>query len=319
MRFGYTLMSEEHGPRELVEIARRAEEVGFEFVVQSDHFHPWVPEQEHSPNCWTTLGAVAQATSTIGLRTFVTCPILRYHPAIVAQQAATLACLSENRFTLSVGAGERLNEHVVGLGWPAAEERHEMLGEALEIIRALWQGGYQSYRGEHFALEDARLFDLPEQPIPLAMAISGPESLQVALAHADELVATEPLPELIDAFRREKGAGAAATTQVPVAWAADAAAGLEVAHRMFRWSALGWKVQAELPNPVNFAAAAQHVRPEDLAEQIPHGPDVAAYVAAVQKMADGGFDHLAFVQIGPDQDGFLRFWSEELRPALADL
>jgi G6PDH family F420-dependent oxidoreductase len=317
MRFGYTLMSEEHGPRELVAIARSAEEAGFEFLVQSDHFHPWVPEQQHSPNCWATLGAVAQATTTVKLRTFVTCPIIRYHPAIVAQQAATLACLSDGRFTLSVGAGERLNEHVVGMGWPAVEERHEMLEEALEIIRLLWEGGYHSYRGQHFNLEDARVFDLPDGPIPLAMAVSGPESLRVALAHADELIATEPVPELIDAFRKEKGAGAIATTQVPVAWAADEQSGLDVAHRMFRWSALGWKVQAELPNPVNFDAASKHVRPEDLAEQIPHGPAVEPYVAAVQKMVDGGFDQLAFVQVGEDQDGFFRFWNDELRPALA--
>ncbi|MCU1503906.1 MAG: class F420-dependent oxidoreductase, partial [Ilumatobacteraceae bacterium] len=179
-------MSEEHGPRELVEVAVRAEAAGFEFLVQSDHFHPWVPEQQHSPNCWAVLGAVAQATSTVGLRTFVTCPIIRYHPAIVAQQAATLACLSGGRFTLSVGAGERLNEHVVGRGWPPVDVRHEMLGEAMEIIAALWEGGYQSYRGAHFALEDARLFDLPDARIPVAMAVSGPASLAVALVHADE-------------------------------------------------------------------------------------------------------------------------------------
>jgi G6PDH family F420-dependent oxidoreductase len=317
MKFGYTLMSEEHGPKELVEVAQRAEDAGFEFLVQSDHFHPWVPEQQHSPNCWTTLGAVAQATSTIGLQTFVTCPILRYHPAIVAQQAATLGCLSDGRFTLSVGAGERLNEHVVGRGWPPVDQRHEMLGEALDIIGALWNGGYQSYRGEHFTLEDARLFDLPDERIRIAVAVSGPESLRIALAHGDELIATQPVPDLIEAFRKDKGADAPATTQLPVSWGTDRDAALESAHRLFRWSALGWKVQSELPNPVNFEAASQFVRPEDLGDTIPHGPDVEPYVQAAERMADAGFDRIAFVQIGDDQAGFLRFWRQELQPTLA--
>lgn len=316
MLYGYTLMSEEHGPVELVRIAQEAEDRGFEFLVQSDHFHPWVPEQQHSPSCWVTLGAVAQATRDVELRTFVTCPFLRYHPAIVAQQAATLACLSNGRFTLGVGAGERLNEHIVGVGWPPADVRHEMLVEALDVIASLWSGGYHSYRGRHVTLEDARVFDLPDKPIPVAVAVSGPESLAVALDHGDELIATEPVPELIEEFRSAKGDDAAACTQLPVVWAADADEALQTAHRMFRWSKLGWKVQAELPNPVNFDAASQTVRPGDLADTIPHGPDVATYVEAVERMADAGFDRLAFVQIGDDQSGFLRFWTDELQPAL---
>jgi len=319
VHYGYTLMSEEHGPVELVRIAQEAEDRGFELLVQSDHFHPWVPEQQHSPNCWVTLGAVAQATTSIALRTFVTCPFLRYHPAIVAQQAATLACLSDGRFTLGVGAGERLNEHVVGRGWPPVDVRHEMLGESLDVISMLWSGGYQSYRGAHITLEDARLFDLPEDPISIAIAVSGPESLEIALAHADELIATEPVPALIGEFRAAKGAAAGACTQLPVVWAPTADAALETAHRMFRWSRLGWKVQAELPNPVNFDAAAQTVRPEDLADTIAHGPDVETYVQAVQRMADAGFDRLAFVQVGEDQAGFMRFWTDELQPALRDV
>ncbi|MCU1388304.1 MAG: F420-dependent oxidoreductase, family, partial [Ilumatobacteraceae bacterium] len=167
MEIGYTLMTEEHGPVELVEIARRSEAVGFDFLVQSDHFHPWVPEQRHSPNAWALMGAVAVSTTTIGLQTFVTCPILRYHPAIVAQQAATIALLSNERFTLSVGAGERLNEHIIGRGWPPADVRHRMLREALDIITTLWTGGYHSYHGTYFDLEDAQVFDLPDRPIPL--------------------------------------------------------------------------------------------------------------------------------------------------------
>lgn len=317
MELGYTLMGEEHGPRELVEIAVEAEARGFDFLVASDHFHPWVPEQEHSPAVWSVLGAVAQATSRVGLQTLVTCPILRYHPAIVAQAAATIACLSDNRFRLGLGAGERLNEHVVGLGWPAAEERHLRLREAIDVIRLLWQGGYQSYRGEFVRLEDARVFDLPSEPIPIAVAVSGEESLQLAIDHADELVATEPLGDLVEQFRAAKGARASAVTQIPVCWAADQETGRATAHRQFRWSALGWKVQAELPNPVNFDAASQTVRPDDLAEAIPAGPDVQPYVDAVERSRAAGFDRICFVQVGEDQRGFFDFWSNELQPALA--
>ncbi|MGD9998333.1 MAG: TIGR03557 family F420-dependent LLM class oxidoreductase [Ilumatobacteraceae bacterium] len=319
MEYGYTLMSEEHGPVELVGVARDAEAAGFSFVVQSDHFHPWVPEQEHSPNAWVTLGAVAQATSEVRLQTFVTCPFLRYHPAVVAQQAATLACLAEGRFTLSLGAGERLNEHVVGRGWPPVDVRHEMLAESAQVIRLLWSGGYQSFRGRHVTLEDARIFDLPDGLPPIAIAVSGGASLQIAIEHADELVATEPASELVSQFRDAKGADAIATTQLPVCFSSDASSGLETARQYFRWSALGWKVQAELPNPVNFDAASAQVRPDDLQDTIPTGPDPQPYVDAVKKMRDAGFDRLAFVQVGPDQRQFFDFWDSELRDALREL
>ncbi|MCU1366324.1 MAG: F420-dependent oxidoreductase, family [Ilumatobacteraceae bacterium] len=316
MQIGYTLMTEEHGPVELVEIARTAEAVGFDFLVQSDHFHPWVPEQQHSPNAWALMGAVAASTSTIALQTFVTCPIVRYHPAIVAQQAATVDLLSAGRFTLSVGAGERLNEHVVGKGWPPADVRHLMLREALEIITSLWSGGYHSYHGTYFDLEDARVFDLPEQQTPLAMAISGTESLQLATEFADHVILTTPEPDLIAAFRKAKGPEATATTQLAVSYGSDVDEALTVAHRQFRWSALGWKVQAELPNPINFDAASKYVRPDDLAETIPHGPDVARYVDAARTSSDAGFDRVAFVQVGDDQEAFFDFWDRELRDAL---
>lgn len=314
--YGYTLMSEEHDPRELVDIARTAEGLGFDFLVASDHYHPWVPEQQHSPYAWTVLGAVAAVTERVELATLVTCPILRYHPVVVAQKAATMAVLSEGRFTLGVGAGERLNEHVVGRGWPPADVRHEMLGEAVHIMKLLWQGGYQSWRGEHFTVEDARVFDLPDTPVPVAVAGSGPASVQLAVEHGDALVATEPDADLVG---RYAGAGGTGETwgQIPVCWNADAEKGLELAHQQFRWSALGWKVQAELPNPVNFDAAARTVRPEDLAGSIPTGPDLEPYVEAARAWTDAGFTRIAFLQVGPDQDGFFSFWDRELRDALA--
>lgn len=314
--FGYTLMTEEHGPKELVDCAVRAEQSGFDFLVTSDHYHPWVPEQHHSPYAWSVLGAVAAVTERIELATLVTCPIIRYHPAIVAQKAATIGVLSDGRFTLGLGAGERLNEHVVGMGWPAADERQAMLDEAVEIMRLLWQGGYHSYRGEYYDVEDARVFDLPDQPVPIAVAAGGPQAAELAGRAGEGLVATDPEADLVDAFRAAGGDGNQTWCQIPVCWGDDTDTALQTAHDNFRWSALGWKVQAELPNPVNFAAAAETVRPEDLADSIPHGPDVERYTAAAAEYADAGFERIAFVQIGDEQDGFLRFWESELRGRL---
>ena len=316
--FGYTLMTEEHGPQELVANARRAEEHGFGFVVVSDHYHPWVPEQEHAPYAWTVLGAVAATTEQVGLMTMVTCPIIRYHPAVVAQKAATTAVLSGGRFTLGVGAGERLNEHVVGAGWPSASVRHEMLEEAIDVMKRLWEGGYVEHRGRYFTVEDARVFDLPDQPVPVAVAASGSQSARLAARLGDGIVATEPDADLVDEFRRAHDGSGSTWNQIPVCWGADADKALERAHHSFRWSALGWKVQAELPNPVNFDAAAAQVRPEDLRDSIPAGPDVQPYLDAVEKVAGAGYDNIAFLQIGEDQDGFFRFWQDELAPALRD-
>lgn len=310
---GYTLMTEEHPPRELVDLARRAEDAGFDFLVSSDHYHPWVPEQQHSPYAWSVLGAVAAVTERVELATLVTCPIMRYHPAVVAQKAATVDLLSGGRFSLCVGAGERLNEHVVGLGWPAVDERHEMLAEAIEIMQLLWQGGYRNYRGEYFDVEDARVFDLPDEPIPVAVAAGGPRAAELAGTAGDGLVATDADPTLVETFRKAGGEGKPTWSQIPVCWGADEDAALQTAHRSFRWSALGWKVQAELPNPVNFDAATSTVRPEDLAASIPHGPDPEPYLAAVREHADAGFERIAFVQIGDDQEGFFRFWESDLR------
>ena len=161
MQIGYKLATEAFGPKELIRQAVLAERAGFDFVEMSDHYHPWLEAQGHSPFTWNLLSAIAMKTERIGLVTGVTCPSVRYHPAIIAQAAATLAIISDGRFTLGVGAGERLNEHVVGLGFPGAGVRHERFREALEIIRLLWQGGYQSYEGRYLQLEDARVFDLP--------------------------------------------------------------------------------------------------------------------------------------------------------------
>lgn len=180
LKLGYKLMSEEHGPAELVDNAQRAEKAGFDFAAISDHFFPWVEEQGHSPLAWSVLGAIAHATTRLGLMTAVTCPTMRYHPAIVAQGAATLALLSNNRFSLGLGSGERLNEHVVGMGWPGVAERHERFGEAVDIIRGLLAGTLQNYVGTHLKLANARLYDRPNRPPPVVIAAGGPKSARFA-------------------------------------------------------------------------------------------------------------------------------------------
>lgn len=315
MRYGYKLMAEAFGPTELVRQATLAEKAGFDFVEISDHYHPWLERQGHSPFAWSVLGSIATATDRIGLATGVTCPTVRYHPAIIAQAAATVALLSDGRLTLGVGAGERLNEHVVGLGFPAARVRHTMLREALEIISLLWQGGYHSYDGEYLTLEDARVFDLPDEPPVVAVAAGGPAAARIAAEFGSGLFAVEPDAELVEAFEGAGGTGPR-YAEASLAWGSDAEEALEHAWRMNAWSMTGWKVMSELPNPVNFEAVSAVVHKEDVAAKLSAGPDAADHVEAVVPFADAGFDHVALMNAGPDVDGFFDFFADELRPAL---
>jgi G6PDH family F420-dependent oxidoreductase len=317
IKFGYKLMSEEHGAKALVENAVLAEAAGFDFVSISDHFHPWLEAQGHSPFAWSVLGAIAQATSTVAITTGLTCPIIRYHPAIIAQAAATVALLSDNRFTLAVGAGERLNEHITGARWPSVPERHAMLSEACDIFRLLWQGGVHTHVGEHFTLDHAQLYDVPERPIPVVIGVSGPRSIELARAQADGIMATEPKPELVKSFLKG-GKSGPCYTEVALGYAPTEAEGRRIAHERFRFGALGWAVNSELPTVAGFEAATKFITPEALAEDIPAGPDVAVHVEAIRKFVDAGFDHLALVGIGPDQAGFTKFFETELKPALKE-
>lgn len=304
--FGVKLMSELRTPSELVDQAVEAERRDYDFVAISDHIHPWLGDHEHSPAAWPVLGAVAAITDRIAIATGITCPIVRYHPVIVAQMAATVAVMSDGRFTLAVGAGERLNEHVVGAGWPPVDVRHEMLEEAIEVMRALWDGGFVTHRGEYYTAEDARIYDLPEERIPVVVGVSGEASLGLAeRCGADGIMAIDPDPGLIDSWSSRGGDPSMSYTEVAFAVAADEDAGLELAHRNFRFVAPGWSVMAELPNPLNFDAATEAVRPEDLADDIPHGPDPEPYVEAVSKFLQAGFDKVSFVPVGDDLE---RFW-----------
>jgi G6PDH family F420-dependent oxidoreductase len=315
MRFGYKLSAEGYSPKELIAQAVRAEQAGFDFVEISDHYHPWLDVQGHSPFAWTVLGAIAARTSTLGLATGVTCPSLRYHPAIIAQAAATLAIVSDDRFTLGVGAGERLNEHVVGQGFPSVRGRHERLVEALEIINLLWQGGYQSYEGKHLNLEDARVFDLPDRLPAIAVAAGGRDAAELAATHGTGLFATEPRADLVETFTARGGSGPK-YAEVPVAWAPTAEAGIAEALRTTAWAVTGWKVMSELPNPVNFEAAARTVRADDIRELFAAGPDPKPYADAVGEYAAAGYDHIVLMNAGPDPDGFIDFFAKELHDQL---
>ena len=309
--FGYTLMTEQTGPRELVGHAVRAEQEGFDFEVMSDHYFPWLSAQGHAPYAWSVLGAVAHATERVGLMTYVTCPTIRYHPAIVAQKAATVQLLAEGRFTLGLGSGENLNEHVVGRGWPGVHDRQGMLREAISIIRELHAGELVDHQGEYFQVDSARIWDLPEQPVEIAVAVGGDKAISETAPLADHLVATEPDGDLVARWNATDGAPAIgdkarAIGQIPICWDPDRHAAVERAHEQFRWFAGGWSVNADLPTTAGFAGATQYVRPEDVADSIPCGPDLDAIVESVKPFWEAGFTDVALVQIGGDtQDRFL--------------
>ncbi|MCX5042920.1 LLM class F420-dependent oxidoreductase [Aldersonia sp. NBC_00410] len=312
-RFGYTMMTEQSGPKELVRYAVEAEAAGFDFTVSSDHYSPWLTAQGHAPYAWSVLGAVAHATESIELMTYVTCPTMRYHPAVVAQKAATMQILADGRFTLGLGSGESLNEHVVGRGWPSVRVRQDMLEEAIQLIRLLHEGELVDWQGKHFQVDSARIWDLPEQPVPIAVAISGTEAAQRFAGVADHVVAVEPDGDLVAAWRKRRRdvtgtpGGSRAIGQVPISWDPDRDQAIERAHEQFRWFGGGWPVNADLPTPAGFSAATQYIRAEDVAENIACGPDLDAIVESIRPFHEAGFTDVALVQIGDEaQEAFFK-------------
>ncbi|GAB2885603.1 LLM class F420-dependent oxidoreductase [Nocardioides pacificus] len=321
-RFGYTLMTEQSGPKDLVRHAVAAEQVGFDFEVASDHYFPWLEAQGHAPYVWSVLGAVAHATERVELATYVTCPTMRYHPAVVAQKAATLQLLADGRFTLGLGAGENLNEHVIGEGWPAVDVRQDMLVEAIEIIRRLHSGELVTWEGQYFRVDSARVWDLPEGGVPLGVAIGGEKAIEHFAPLADHLIATEPDADLVTTWNATSGAPtigspAKAMGQIPICWDPDQESAVRRAHEQFRWFAGGWAVNADLPTTAGFAGATKFVRPEDVSAQIPCGPDLDAIVEAVRPFWEAGFTDVALVQVG--DEGIDRFLDEAAGPLLEKL
>jgi G6PDH family F420-dependent oxidoreductase len=286
--------------------------------VSSDHYSPWLVSQGHAPYAWTVLGAVAQATSRVELMTYVTSPIQRYHPAVVAQKSATLQLLSDGRFILGLGSGENLNEHVTGEGWPPIDQRQDMLVEAATIIRELHTGELTTWEGNYFRVDSARVWDVPEGGVPIGIAVSGQKSIERFSPLADHLVTTEPDAELLQAWDQAKGGSSSRKIgQIPICWGTDQQQAIAKAHDQFRWFAGGWAVNADLPTPAGFAGASQFVRPEDVAEQIPCGPDLDAIVEAVKPFWQAGFTDIALVQVG--DEGQSEFLEQAAGPLLEKL
>ena len=308
---GYALSSEEHDPRDLVRFARLAEEQGFTYALISDHFHPWTDRQGQSPFVWAVVGAIAQATERLRLGTGVTCPTIRIHPAVIAHAAATATALMPGRFFLGLGTGENLNEHVLGDRWPEGAVRLKMLAEAIDVIRLLWEGGYQSHHGTYYTVEEARLYTLPDEPPPIMVAAAKAEAAQLA-GTCEGLIGTAPDAELLSEFDAAGGSGKPRFGQVTVCWAKDEAAA--------RMSALEWWPNAALPGdlgqelalPRHYEQAAALVTEDDVAEKVVCGPDPDAHRAAIEEFAQAGYDHVYVHQVGPDQEGFLDFYGREI-------
>jgi G6PDH family F420-dependent oxidoreductase len=314
VRFGYTLMTEQSGPRELVRYAQAAEDAGFDFEVSSDHYSPWLTSQGHAPYAWTVLGAVAQVTSHVDLMTYVTCPTMRYHPAVVAQKSATMQLLSEGRFVLGLGSGESLNEHVVGQGWPSVDTRQSMLEEAVEIIRELHTGELVTFAGEHFRVDSARVWDVPDGGVPIGIAVSGGESIERFAPLGDHMIAVAPDAELVTGWDAAHEGSSRKIGQVPISWDPDLETAVDRAHDQFRWFGGGWPVNADLPTPAGFEAASRFVRTDDVAESIACGPDLDELAESVRPFLEAGFTDIAIVQIGDEQQE--RFLAEAAGPLL---
>jgi coenzyme F420-dependent glucose-6-phosphate dehydrogenase len=316
--YGYTLSSEEHPPSLLVENARRAEELGFEFVSISDHYHPWVSAQGHSPFVWAVLGGIAAVTEQLEVGVGVTCPAVRIHPAVLAQATATTSLLFDGRFFWGVGTGEALNEHILGDRWPRPEVRLAMLEEAVDVVRKLWTGETIDHRGEHYEVENARLFDPPDRPPPVIVSGFGDKAVELAARIGDGFWGHSPEAEIVDTFTKNGGTGPR-YAQVNLCWAQDEGAARKTVHGIWPNAGIPGQLTQDLPTWTHFEQAAQLVTEEDATTSVPCGPDVAPVLDSVRQFIDAGYDHLYFHQIGPDQEGFFGFWTKELQPALADL
>jgi G6PDH family F420-dependent oxidoreductase len=314
--FGYFLSSEEHAPGALVEQAALAERAGFETLWISDHFHPWLDVQGESGFVWSVIGAVSQACE-LPITTAVTCPTVRVHPAIIAQAAATAQILAKGRFRLGLGSGEALNEHILGDRWPSADTRLEMLEEAVEVIRKLWEGGQVTHRGRHYTVDTARLYSLPETTPPIYISGFGPKATELAGRIGDGYMSVQPDAHSIAAFRKGGGAGKPTQAGLKVCWGPDEQAAKQLLYRLWPNEGIPGQAAQLLPLPAHFSELAELVSPDDL----PHacGPDPGVHVKAIKAYVDAGFDEIHIAQVGPDQKAFFDFYQREVLPRLRDL
>ncbi len=316
MKIGYFLASEEWGPQDLVAQAVKAQEAGFEGLWISDHYHPWNDQQGHSPFVWSTIGAIAEAADRMQVTTAVTCPTMRIHPAIIAQAAATSAVMLDGRFGLGLGSGEALNEHIFGDRWPGADERLEMLEEAVQVIRTLWQGGVQDHRGRHYRVEHCRIYDLPDSPPPIIVSGFGRKSVELAARIGDGYCTVGPDAESVELFRASARNGAVVQGGLKVCWGADEAQARKLVHHLWPNEALPGELAQVLPTPEHFEQATELVTEETLASEVPCGPDVGRHIEAINAYAEAGFDELYVNQIGPEQDAFFEAYRDQVLPRL---
>lgn len=316
---GYALSSEEHSPQELIDNAVRAEQAGFSFALISDHFHPWISRQGQSPFVWAVIGGISQRTENLRLGTGVTAPIIRLHPAIIAQAAATAGALMEGRFFLGLGTGENLNEHVVGEGWPPIAERQCMLSEAVKIIKTLWEGGNKSYYGDYYTVEDARIYTLPQTLPALLIAASGPKSAKLSGQISDGLISTSPNKDIIDIFNHSGGDTKPKYGQMTVCVAETEEKGIETALTWWPNSALSGQLSQELRLPVYFEQASKLVTKDHIAQQYVCGKDPEKHLEQIQRYVDAGFDNIYIHQVGPNQEIFFTFYEKEILPKVEQI
>jgi coenzyme F420-dependent glucose-6-phosphate dehydrogenase len=316
LRLGYKVSSEEHSPADLVRHARRAEEVGFAFVGISDHYHPWIDRQGHSPFVWNIIGALSQVTRDLEVVTGVTCPIMRMHPAVIAHAAATAACLLPGRFSFGVGSGENLNEHILGDHWPPVAVRLEMLEEAVDVIRKLWKGKLTSHRGRHYTVENARIYDVPESLPPILVAGSGPKAISLAGRIGDGFIGLAPDPEIVQMFEDAGGRGKPKYTEVTVCWAEDESTAKKTVMEWWPNAGVQGQLMQELALPSHIEQAASMVVEEAATKSFPCGPDADEHIESLRKFEKAGYENMWVHQIGPDQDGFFDFYERHVLPKL---
>ena len=314
LEVGYALSSEEQQPDALVRQAQMAESHGFTFALISDHYHPWTDRQGSAPFVWAVLGGIAATTTTLRVGTGVTCPIMRIHPAIIAHAAATVGCLMPGRFFLGVGSGESLNEHITGQAWPPPDMRQDMLEEAIGVLRKLHEGGERSHHGRFFQVQDARVYNLPRPSVPIYVAASGKLSAELAGRAGDGMISTAPKPEAVKAFEAAGGTGKPRIGQLTVCWARSEDEGLRTAADWWPNAGLEGEFKNELARVKYLEEASKNVSPDTLRKQVVCGPDPQRHLDALAEFASAGFDHVYVHQVGPDQEGFMRFYEREVIP-----
>jgi G6PDH family F420-dependent oxidoreductase len=312
VKIGYFLSCEEYGPADLVAQAVAAERAGFEGLWISDHFHPWNDEQGQSPFVWSVIGAISQACS-LPVTTAVTCPTVRIHPAIVAQAAATAAVMTNGRFTLGVGTGEALNEHVLGDVWPSIDTRLEMLEEAVALMRELWEGGFVTRTGTHYRVDHARIYNVPETRPEIYVSAFGPKALELAARIGDGYISTQSDPELVQRFKEATG-GKPAQAGTKVAYADTVDEGVAHAHRLWANSGLPGELAQVLPSPKHYEQASQLVTEESTRESVVAGKDPEAHLEQVREYEKAGYDELYVANMGPHHQAMIEFYGREVLP-----